>query len=209
MDRLGFSSLPPVSSSGPPALRGPYSNPHTHVITRAEFLAACEASKADPSYSSFDRKIRRALAPKVRALLSEVTEPTAEQLFDLIDRDGDGLLDVHDLERLVVMEYQNSSSRFIFDTVCRYFILSHTHTLTHTHSHTHTHYRYIIDTIALGASSVNGPAMAISRGLHPVVCAVSGVTICFGGILRDLVCGRDVALGGQVFLFLFLFSIFT
>jgi hypothetical protein len=139
MDRLGFSSLPPVTSSGPPALRGPYSNPHTHVITRAEFLAACEASKADPSYSSFDRKIRRALAPKVRALLSEVTEPTAEQLFDLIDRDGDGRLDVHDLERLVVMEYQNSSSRYIIDTVCRYFILSHTHTHT-THTHTHTHY---------------------------------------------------------------------
>jgi hypothetical protein len=135
----------------------------------------------------------------VRALLSEVTEPTAEQLFDLIDRDGDGRLDVHDLERLVVMEYQNSSSRYIIDTVCRYFILSHTHThTTHTHTHTHTFYRYIIDTIALGASSVNGPAMAISRGLHPVVCAVSGVTICFGGILRDLVCGRDVALGGQV-----------
>ena len=52
----------------------------------------------------------------MRALLSEVTEPTAEQLFDLIDCDGDGVLDVHDLERLVVMEYQNSSSRYILDT---------------------------------------------------------------------------------------------
>jgi len=27
---------------------------------------------------------------------------------------------------------------------------------------------------------------------------VPGVTICFGGILRDLICNRDVALGGQV-----------
>jgi uncharacterized membrane protein YeiH len=61
--------------------------------------------------------------------------------------------------------------------------------------------RYAVDTVALGASAVNGPAMAISRGLHPVVCAVSGVTICFGGILRDVICSRDVALGGQAFAF--------
>ena len=31
------------------------------------------------------------------------------------------------------------------------------------------------------------------------MCAVSGVTICFGGILRDTICKRDVALGSQSF----------
>ena len=33
------------------------------------------------------------------------------------------------------------------------------------------------------------------------VCAVSGVTMCFGGILRDLICKRDVSLGSQGFAF--------
>jgi uncharacterized membrane protein YeiH len=59
--------------------------------------------------------------------------------------------------------------------------------------------RYAVDTIALSTSSVTGAAMAISRGLHPVVCCVSGVTACFGGIMRDLICKRDVAMATQSF----------
>jgi uncharacterized membrane protein YeiH len=56
-----------------------------------------------------------------------------------------------------------------------------------------------VDTIALSTSSVHSAASAISRGLHPVVCAVSGVTVCFGGIIRDVICNRDVALATQSF----------
>ena len=38
---------------------------------------------------------------------------------------------------------------------------------------------------------------AVRCGLHPIVAATSGVTVCFGGILRDLLCGRDLAIGSQ------------
>merc|ERR1712146_461990 len=57
--------------------------------------------------------------------------------------------------------------------------------------------RYMLDTVSVGASSVVGTAGAISRGLHPIVCVTSSVTICFGGILRDLICKREIALGSQ------------
>lgn len=136
-------------------------------ITRAEFVAACEASAADEA-DSFYKTICRALVPKLKDQASAI-QPTASQLFDLIDLNGDGVLDVFELERLVLLEYNGSTAR------------------------------YMVDTVALGASAIVGPSMAISRGLHPVVCAVSGVTICFGGILRDLICKQDVALGGQSF----------
>ena len=58
---------------------------------------------------------------------------------------------------------------------------------------------YILDTIAMSTSSAVGAATAISRGLHPLVCCVSGVTSCFGGILRDVICQREIALGSQSF----------
>lgn len=136
----------------------------TEGITKAEFLAACASAP-------FEKEMRKALAPVLRLQLPGVSEPTPEQLFSVIDVNGDGILDISELEKLVLLEYHGSTAR------------------------------YAIDTVALGASAVNGPAMAISRGLHPVVCAVSGVTICFGGILRDVICSRDVALGGQAFAF--------
>jgi uncharacterized membrane protein YeiH len=56
---------------------------------------------------------------------------------------------------------------------------------------------YALDTVALSALAVVGVHNAIGRGLAPVVAASSGVTICFGGILRDVLCGRDVVLGAQ------------
>merc|ERR1712146_450561 len=59
--------------------------------------------------------------------------------------------------------------------------------------------RYMLDTVSVGASSVVGTAGAISRGLHPIICVTPSVTLCFGGVLRDLICKREVALGSQSF----------
>jgi uncharacterized membrane protein YeiH len=58
---------------------------------------------------------------------------------------------------------------------------------------------YAIDTVSLASLSIAGAQQGIFRGMHPVVCAISGVTICFGGLLRDLLTKRDVALGADSF----------
>jgi len=92
-----------------------------------------------------------------------------EQLFAYLDADGNGTLNISELRKLIMLEVDGSGLR------------------------------YTLDSIALGCSSVTGTAMAMSRGLHPVVCVVSSVTMCFGGILRDLVCNRDISLGSQSF----------
>lgn len=55
--------------------------------------------------------------------------------------------------------------------------------------------RYTLESIALGSLAVVGAQQGIVRGCHPVVSAVLGVTIAFGGVLRDLMCGRDLTLG--------------
>mmetsp|Transcript_34437 Transcript_34437/g.67335 ORF Transcript_34437/g.67335 Transcript_34437/m.67335 type:complete len:551 (-) Transcript_34437:155-1807(-) len=117
----------------------------------------------------FYLRMKKILSNLVHANLPGVTKPTPAQLFKLVDLNDNGTLDIPELERLVLLEYHGSAVR------------------------------YSVDTVALGASSVAGSAAAISRGLHPLVCCVSGVTVCFGGILRDLICGRDVAVCTQSF----------
>jgi uncharacterized membrane protein YeiH len=56
---------------------------------------------------------------------------------------------------------------------------------------------YAIESFALGAIAVIGAQSGIVRGVRPLACVATGVTICFGGILRDLLCQRPVAIGGQ------------
>lgn len=56
-----------------------------------------------------------------------------------------------------------------------------------------------MDSVALGAFGVLGAQGGLRRGLHPAVSIAAGVTICFGGVLRDLLCRRDVALGSSSF----------
>ena len=49
----------------------------------------------------------------------------------------------------------------------------------------------------MAAISVAGVHSAIAVGLHPLVAATSGVTMCLAGILRDVFCGRDLAVASQ------------
>ena len=56
---------------------------------------------------------------------------------------------------------------------------------------------YAFESVALGAVAVIGAQAGINRGVHPLASIVMGVTICFGGIMRDLLCQRPVAIGGQ------------
>ena len=42
-----------------------------------------------------------------------------------------------------------------------------------------------------------GAQAGVTAALPPAACIATGVTICFGGVLRDVLCRRDVAIGGQ------------
>jgi uncharacterized membrane protein YeiH len=55
--------------------------------------------------------------------------------------------------------------------------------------------RYAMESVALGALAVVGAQQGIVRGFHPLVSASFGVTIACGGVLRDLMVGRQLALG--------------
>lgn len=56
---------------------------------------------------------------------------------------------------------------------------------------------YWADTAGLAAFSIIGAQHGIRLGLAPVVCAMGGVIIVFGGIIRDVLCKRSMALGGS------------
>ncbi|KAL1521082.1 hypothetical protein AB1Y20_022636 [Prymnesium parvum] len=56
---------------------------------------------------------------------------------------------------------------------------------------------YILETLGLGGLAVIGAQAGIVRGVHPLACIATGVTICFGGVLRDLLCHRPLAIGAQ------------
>ena len=57
--------------------------------------------------------------------------------------------------------------------------------------------RYALETGALGALAVVGAQQGILKGFHPLVSATLGVTIAFGGVVRDLMCHRELALGAN------------
>lgn len=108
----------------------------------------------------------------VRASLSErLSEASPEELFHHIDTDGSNDIDQYELKAMVHRQFDNSPIT------------------------------YAIDTAALASLTVVGVHGALIRGFHPIVTASSGITVCFGGILRDVLCGRDLALGGQSYAF--------
>ena len=93
--------------------------------------------------------------------------PNSSELFHLIDLDNSGTIDSNELSLLMQEHVRNS-----------YVI-------------------YAVDTVALAAISVAGVHSATAVGLHPLVAATSGVTMSLGGILRDVFCGRDLAVASQ------------
>jgi len=57
-----------------------------------------------------------------------------------------------------------------------------------------------LDAAVLSSFAVSGAQAGITRGVHPLVCVTTGVTICFGGILRDMLTQSDkLALGTESF----------
>ena len=143
-------------------------------LSKNDFIAAC----SDPiMYDKLHKLIspqlrRRNIVPSNSTTTIQggvIVRYSPVQMFDFLDVDGSGILDKGELRKLILFELDGSGLR------------------------------YILDTVALGASAVTGTAGAVSRGLHPAVCIISSVTMCFGGILRDLICNRDISLGSQSF----------
>ena len=91
--------------------------------------------------------------------------------FDYIDADGSGDIDRHELQIIVQERFHNG-----WET-------------------------YWLDTFGLTSLSLANVVGAIRCGLHPIVAATSGVTVCFGGIIRDLLCGRELKIGSQSYAF--------
>mmetsp|Transcript_6322 Transcript_6322/g.15729 ORF Transcript_6322/g.15729 Transcript_6322/m.15729 type:complete len:302 (-) Transcript_6322:184-1089(-) len=103
--------------------------------------------------------------------MTALEELSASELFHRIDLDSSGTICAKELKLLVQDRVRNSWEM------------------------------YAIDTAALASISVAGVHGAIGMGLHPIVAACSGVTMSLGGILRDVFCGRDLAVASQSYAF--------
>jgi len=91
--------------------------------------------------------------------------PSPQETFEFLDKEGKGYLSLPDLRALL---RQSAMDAPII---------------------------YAADTISLTSFAISGAQQGIVRGMHPVICAVAGVTICSGGVFRDLACHRNVAIG--------------
>jgi uncharacterized membrane protein YeiH len=97
--------------------------------------------------------------------------PIPEHYYDLLVADGSNLIYHEHLKALVQKSFENSVES------------------------------YVLDTAAMSAFTVAATNNAVAMGLHPVVAVTSGVTMCFGGLFRDLFCQRDLRIAGQSFAF--------
>lgn len=95
--------------------------------------------------------------------------PTARQVFNWLDGDTKGFLSPEDLHILSRLSSIESPLLYAVNSVC------------------------------LCIFAVSGAQQGILSGMHPVVCAVAGVSVCFGGIIRDLLCKRNVSVGVESF----------
>jgi uncharacterized membrane protein YeiH len=95
-----------------------------------------------------------------------------QHYFDLLDTDHTNSINHDKLRALVQKSFENSPES------------------------------YVLETAALAAFTVSAVHGAIGLGLHPLIAATSGVTMCFGGIFRDLFCQREqLAIASQSYAF--------
>ena len=149
---------------------------HRHATTHANHPPHAPGGSSQQQDSSSHDSHHAAHHPH-HALVRHSTAPSDKPLidptidpallFELVDTDHSGYIEIEEMQFLIGHKFNASPIM------------------------------YGLDTLALSALAVTGVHMAIVRGLHPLVAATSGITICFGGIARDVLCGRHLAVGGQ------------
>lgn len=124
--------------------------------------------------SSFEEACRRdhKLMNTCRAAFPFARPAIPQHYFDLLDTEQSGSINHENLKALVQKSFENSKES------------------------------YVLETAALASFAVAAVHGAISMGIHPVVAATSGVTMCMGGIFRDLFCQREqLAIASQSYAF--------
>ena len=147
------------------------SNDGSIVVTKRVFCRTC---KNNPEFLTTMRDVigdnttdNRKSNQNEANAKPKVVTKTPEQIFDMLDTNQSGSLDRDKLRRLTQQQFDNS-----WET-------------------------YVVDSFALASFAVAAAHGGIRAGVHPVVAATAGVTICFGGIVRDVLCGRSIAIGAQ------------
>lgn len=125
------------------------------------------ALREDPELRSEFRMLESHLNEREKKTALQSPQLRPSLYFGHLDRDGDGYLTREDLSSVARMAVTDSPGF------------------------------YALETVALGGVACFGAQAGVTRALPPAACVATGVTICFGGVLRDVLCRRDVAIGGQ------------
>ena len=166
---------------------------YEHERAKAEFdalrRAACQEEECPDetcvTLEQFERALQR--DPKLGQRLIEAVKPHLEPeikaamdaapslgpalIFEWIDRDHERVLRQDELKLVARLAVMSSAELFFLETA------------------------------ALGAVAVIGAQAGVARGVGPLASIATGVTICFGGVLRDVLCNRDIALAAQSYAF--------
>mmetsp|Transcript_21828 Transcript_21828/g.33583 ORF Transcript_21828/g.33583 Transcript_21828/m.33583 type:complete len:565 (+) Transcript_21828:87-1781(+) len=130
------------------------------------------ALQADPVLATrLFKAVKSQLEPEIVAAMEAAPVLAPALIFEWLDRDNEGVLRQHELQLVARLSVMSSP------------VL------------------YVLETLALGAVAIIGAQAGISRGLSPLPSIATGVTICFGGVLRDVLCHREIALGAQSYAF--------
>ena len=131
--------------------------------------------KSNPSFRKMIRDAMPEFSVNINnkesgSIIDKEHDNTALKCFHSFDKNEHGKINVNELTKLITN--QRSSPTAGVET-------------------------YVLETLGLCSLSIAAVGSSIRLGLHPIVAAASGVTACFGGILRDILCGRDLAIGSQ------------
>lgn len=122
----------------------------------------------DPALdASIFAAVAPSLEPGVRDACAALPSLRPHLVFEFLNVDGTHWL--HEAELRVVARLQATNSPLLFG----------------------------LESCALGAVAVIGAQAGITAAVSPLACVALGLSSCSGGVARDLLCNRDIAVGSQ------------